>query len=218
MTASKTPKLGLMNPVGSDPFQTADFSTTMGILDQNPGILVVPNQASRPTGWTYQQHGRRVWQTDEGVDWIWSQPSSGTPGYWRRVSGRGHLANGWSGPQITTTTTNYAAGVTMVELTNVVVPGGRMLKIEWNFEWIGNSNGCAISSYWENNVRIIDIHHTGTGFAGGNNSMPHAQGFSLMRWPGESQQTMNFRITMAAHSGFGGSSWAWGCNLFIIEL
>lgn len=217
MTASKTPNLGLLNPVASDPFQTTDFANTMGIIDQNPGIMTVPNQASRPTGYTSAQHGRRVWQTDQNIEWTWAQPSSGSPGFWQRVGPRGSIASSWSGAQISTSTTNRATGVTVGEFKGLVIPGGRPLKVGWMADWIGNSAGVCMFSFWENNVRVTDIHHTGFTFSAGQ-TIPHAQGFFLYRFPGGNQQSIDYRLTMAAHEAWGGTSSCWGVTFYVEEV
>lgn len=217
MTASKTPNLELMNPVLSDEFTVEDFQETMGILDQHPGIRTVANQAARPVGWTYTQHGRRVWQADQNIEWVWHQPTSGDPGEWKRTFPKGILAQSYSGSQISTSTTNWSGGVTIGLLNNVIIPGGRDLKIGWSAEWLGNSAGAAMMSYWENGSRIVDIHHTGFSFVT-NTTIPHAQGHSFLRFPGATQQTMSFKLTMAAHPSWGGTSYTWGCWFTIEEV
>lgn len=215
MTASTTQNLGLMNPVLSDEFKVADYQTTMGILDQHPGIRTVANQGARPGGWTYRQHGRRVWQADQNIEWVWHQPNSGDPGEWKRTFTKGVLAESYSGSQISTSTTNWNSGVTIGLLNSVIIPGGHDLKISWSSEWIGNSAGVAMMSFWENGSRIWDIHHTGFAF-NTNTTIPHAQGHFVRRYPGNTQQSMDFKLTMAAHPSWGGTSYAWGC-WFIVE-
>jgi hypothetical protein len=153
MTASKTPRLGLMNPVGSDAFVTADFSTTFGILDLNPGTLVVPNAASRPTNYTSAQHGSLVYQSDLNILWSWNQPTSGSAGAWRRVGNVGLLGQSAASGLVTTTTTTYTSGVQVAALT-VTVPGGRPIQLAISWDILGNTYNKAVLSYWENNVLI----------------------------------------------------------------
>lgn len=153
MTASKTPRLGLMNPVGSDAFVTTDFSTTFGILDTNPGTLVVPNAASRPTNYTSAQHGSLVYQSDLNILWSWNQPTSGSAGAWRRVGNVGLLGSSAASGLVTTTTTTYTSGVQVAALT-VTVPGGRPIQIGVSWDILGNTYNKAVLSYWENNVLI----------------------------------------------------------------
>jgi hypothetical protein len=153
MTASKTPRLGLMNPVGSDAFVTTDFSSTFGIIDSYPGVLSVPNAASRPTNWTSAQHGMWVYQADLNIVWSWNQPTSGSSGSWRRVGNVGLLGQSGASGLITTTTTTYSSGVQVAALT-VTVPGGRPIMVSIGWDVLGNTYNKAVVSYWENNVLI----------------------------------------------------------------
>lgn len=155
MTASKTSRLALMNPVGSDAFVTADFSQTFGILDQNPGVLPVPNAASRPTTYNAAQHGSLVYQTDLNIVWAWYQPNSGTTGQWTRVGNTGYLNGYVNSSTISTSTTSYSSGPTIVS-GSVTVPGGRGILVLWSWDRLDNQYGRSVVSYWENNVRIAD--------------------------------------------------------------
>lgn len=160
MTASKTPRLGLMNPVGSDAFVTSDFSQTFSILDANPGVVVVPNAASRPTNYTAAQHGSLVYQSDLNILWSWNQPTSGSAGAWRRVGNVGLLGQSAASGLVTTTTTTYTSGVQVAALT-VTVPGGRPIQVAINWEILGNTYNKAVVSYWENNVLIASRPYYG---------------------------------------------------------
>jgi hypothetical protein len=160
MTASKTPNLGLMNPVGSDDFEVTDFSTTFGIIDQNPGILTVPNQASRPSGWGSAQNGRRVWQADQNIEWVWSQPSPSFAGVWQRTYPKGWLA-GQGGGAASTGNTTFGQGPVVLSVTTLV-PGGRPVAINYNFyQCINETTGTTIVSIWENGVMIGLKYHYG---------------------------------------------------------
>lgn len=164
MTASKTPNLGLMNPVGSDAFTVADFSSTFGVLDQNPGILVVPNQASRPTGWGTNQHGRHVWQADQNVEWVWNQPTSSVAGVWQRRGPKGHLG-GAAGGTVSTANPTVGAGPVALSAT-VLVPGGRPLNVVVG--WAGclnETSGSSFISLWENGTLIAGINAFGRNFS-----------------------------------------------------
>jgi hypothetical protein len=160
MTASKTPRLGLMNPVGSDAFVTADFAQTFGIIDANPGYAIVPNAASRPTGYTTAQHGSLVYQSDLNIMWSWNQPTSGSAGAWRRVGNAGLLGSSAASGLVTTTTTTYTSGVQVAALT-VTVPGGRPIQVAINWEILGNTYDKAVVSYWENNNLIVSRPYWG---------------------------------------------------------
>lgn len=216
MTASKTPNLGLMSPVGADPFVTADFADTMAILDLNPGIRTVANAASRPTGWTAAQHGRRVYQTDQQIEWVWHMPDSGTPGVWKRTYPKGLLASVVNGSSVSTTNTNYGAGATLVEATNVIIPGGRPLRYTFRCEWITNTQGMSIVSIFQDGSMLTFLHFSGHNFDGGR-GMPSAHEFSFSLAAPASQVTSTFKATLSAHNGFGGTSLCWAPSIEIME-
>lgn len=216
MTASKTPNLGLMNPVGADSFQTSDFADTFQKLDQVPGILTVANQAGRPTSWTASQHGRRVWQADQNIEWVWHQPSSGTAGIWKRTFARGLLAQVVVGTTISTSNTNYSTGATLASLNNVVIPGGRPYKIVVRAEWVANDANMSIISTFENNGMLAWVHFGGSHFDGGR-GMPGPAYFEFSRPAPSVQTTMNFRTTLNSHNGFGGTTICWAPSLEIVE-
>jgi hypothetical protein len=153
MTASKTARLALMNPAGSDAFTTDDFADTFQKLDANPGILPVPNAASRPSNYTAAQHGSIVHQLDLGILWTWFQPSSGSAGYWRRLGNYGFLGLSSGSGLVTTTNTNYNTGVQVASL-SVTIPGGRPITVKMAWDQINNSYSRAVLGYWENNVLI----------------------------------------------------------------
>jgi hypothetical protein len=189
-----------MNPVGSDPFLTSDFAQTFQAIDAAPGIAVVPNQASRPTGWNSNQHGRRVWQADQNIEWVWNQPSSGSPGSWLRTFAKGVLATANVSGFLGTSNTNYATGPTIVSISNVVIPGGRPIKVRYWFDWVANENGQSVITYWENGVQIYDTFHDGRLFTD-NFPEPHAGGYQFSRNPAPSSQiTMSFAITLSARN------------------
>lgn len=216
MTASKTPNLGLMNPVGTDSFAVADFSDTMAILDQNPGRRVVPNQASRPTGWGVNQHGRSVLQADQQIEWVWYQPASNVPGVWKRTFARGQLAYSTNWGQISTSNTDYGNGPVLVQINNVIVPGGRPYRINFRAEWISSTAGMSVVSVFENNSQLGYVHFDGWGFDGGR-GMPGARSHSYGRPAPASQTTISFKMTLAAHSSFKGTSSVWAPSLEIEE-
>ena len=160
MTASKTPNLGLMNPVGSDDFEVSDFSTTFGILDQNPGSFTVPNQASRPTGWGAAQHGRRVWQADQNIEWVWYQPSSSVGGIWQRTYPKGWLG-GAGGGNASTGNTTFGQGPVVLSAT-VLVPGGRGVQVSYHFyDCLNETTGTSIVSIWANGAMLGFKYHPG---------------------------------------------------------
>jgi hypothetical protein len=144
-----------MNPVGSDAFLTTDFAQSFAVLDANPGVPVAPNAAARPSNYTASQHGSIVYQADLNILWVWYQPNSGVVGYWNRIGHFGTLGQFNNTGTVSTSTTNYSVGPTIVSGT-VTVPGGRPLLLMWSWDRLDNNYGRSIISYWENNVRIVD--------------------------------------------------------------
>lgn len=215
MTASKTPNLGLFNPVGTDPFLTADFSESMGILDQNPGRLVVPNQASRPSTWGVNQHGRAVLQADQGIEWYWYQPSAPTPGVWKRLNGKGLLAVSQTGGSLSTSNQNYSNPLTLVQLTNVLIPGGRPYRVTFSAEWWENTQGVSIATVFENGSMLSFYHVTGRTF--GQHPYPGVHGLSISRPAPSSQVTITFKLGLSSHTGFGGTCTVFGPALEVEE-
>lgn len=216
MTASKTARLGLMNPSGSDAFVTADFAQTFAILDLNPGVLMVPNAAGRPTSYTSAQHGSFVYQTDLGILWSWNQPSGGSAGAWRRVGNVGFLGSSSASGLVTTTTTNYASGAQVAAVT-VTVPGGRPIMVDIEWDQLGNTYSKSVVSYWENNVRIADRV-----FGFGLPPAASGGGWTLYRDPAPSAAlTLAAKVTIASYNASApngsGTTQASGVTLTIWE-
>lgn len=216
MTASKTPNLGLMSPVGADPFVTADFADTMAILDLNPGIRTVANQASRPAGWTAAQHGRRVYQTDQEIEWVWHMPDGGTPGVWKRTYPQGLLATVVNYSSVQTTNTNYSSGPTLVEANNVLIPGGRPYRVTLRAEWIGNSNNMAVMSFYQDGAQVSWLHFSASFFDGGR-GQPDAREFSFSFPAPSAQITHSFKTTLSAYTATGGTSICWAPSIEVVE-
>lgn len=193
MTTSKTPRLGLMNPVGSDAFLTSDFATTFGLIDQNPGALVVANAAARPTNYTAAQHGSMVWQADLNIVWVWVQPSSSGAGAWQRVGNTGFLGQFQNAGTVSTVVNTNTQGPVVVSGT-LMIPGGRPILVTWSWDQMGGDFFKAVLSYWENNVRIFDKT-----FPGGLPPEAGAGSFWVMRNPAPvSATSVAFQITLSA--------------------
>lgn len=216
MTASKTARLGLMSPVGSDAFLTSDFSQTMGILDANPGVPVVANAAARPTAYTAAQHGSMVYQADLNLLWVWYQPNSGTTGFWQRVNSTGFLGQFSNSGSVSTSTTNYSVGPTVASGT-ITVPGGRSIMVLMGWDRLDNNYNKCMVSYWENNVKITDKLF----YAAGSSDATAAM-FYLQRNPAPvNALSLTVKMTIAAYnaapSNGGGTSTMTGGVLTVWE-
>lgn len=140
MTVNTSPRLGLMLPTNADVFDPNDFVNTFNILDGKPGLTIVANYASLPSGWTTTQHGSECIQMDNLAKWVWYMPSSGTPGVWKRTNSSGVLGQGSMPSYTSTTATTIGAAPTLGTVT-VVAPGGRMLMIFVEYGAILNTLG-----------------------------------------------------------------------------
>lgn len=221
-TASKTPNLGLMYPVGSDTFDITDFENTFTIIDQNPGTLVVANQASRPTGWGVNQNGRRVMQADQGIEWWWNQPSSTVAGQWTRVAPKGWLAGTYHGGAVTCNDTSNP-GVLVASL-NLLVPGGRPIMVFYSFLWSANTNlnnQQIVMNYYENGQYVTTRFHNGTTYNGGDGSDP--PGSQMMYFQRNiaptTQQNVTFSVYVSGAQGHPiGQTTVWNTTFDIYEI
>lgn len=225
MTASKTPNLGLMSPVLSDPFNPDDYAQTFGILDQNPGVKVVANQASRPTGWSNLQHGRLVWQADLNVMWLWNQPTSSVAGSWLRLGGYGLLGSATNPTQINSTAQNWTLAPIAVQ-TTVMVPGGRPCLVMYNWLYAANDHARQITvDIVENSSVAIERRHDGSSFGVNPGMPPDAGCYFYVRGASSSQQQVNFQLRVRAldpaivgSDQGGGTSAIWNPTIAIFEL
>lgn len=194
MTASKTGRLGLMSPTGSDAFVVGDFSDTFGKLDASPGVPPIPNAAARPSTYTSAQHGSQVFQTDLGIDLWWNQPTSGVAGQWVRKTGQGFLAQYVNSGTVSTSTRTYASGPNVVS-GSVTLGGGRPIVVMLSWDRLDNDNGRNVVSYWENGTRVYDkffFGYTGDVSAGT---------FWVYRNPAPSTGgSVSFAMTIAAYN------------------
>lgn len=152
MTASSTPRLGLMLPAGSDNFTIADFDTTFTILDGQPGIKPVANYSALPSGLTSAQHGSIYLQLDNGSLWMWKKP--GAPaGAWVKLNNVGLIQNASQSSTTTTSATDPNLAPAMVN-TSFTFPGGRAVLCYFFHSAIRNSGGYGYSvvDLWINGV------------------------------------------------------------------
>ena len=130
--------LGLAVPTRDDQFSTADLAANWGKIDEAPGTLVCTS-STRPT-WGSSQAGRRIYETDSDLEWIWD----GTA--FQRAAPKGLLkkTNGeWAIAERTTSFSSMTVSEMLVlGVNDVVVPPGRrtlMIQVVWSRAY--NSNG-----------------------------------------------------------------------------
>lgn len=211
MTATTTPRLGLISPTSTDDFKTTEVAQTFGILDENPGIYRVDNQASRPTTWNHNQHGRTVRQMDQLIDWVWVQPTSGSVGAWKRVAPKGILHTQENQANVTSSATVYTSGATVIQTPSIILPGGRPIEISLRWHFFGNTEGIAVGSYWEGSTLQTSWRVNGYELAQPSHRGDYGMGGMYATWRDlapTTQVSMSFKWTISAYglNGIGGTT------------
>lgn len=229
MTASKTPNLALMSPVLSDPFSPDDFADTFAKLDAAPGVSVIPNEASRPTGLGAAQHGRLYWQADQNAMWVWTQPSALVAGSWQRLGTRGWLGGAYNGAQVNTTAISVATAPTIVNV-NTLVSGGRPAVVLFKWTFIGNSYAkFATINLLANSSVVQETRFNGNGFdvaySGSYPYPPQSAMFAHVHTLLGAQQNINFQVKLRCQDPAvvgsqqgGGSCFIVGTSMDVFEL
>lgn len=137
MTASTTPRLGLILPSGPDLFEISDFDQTFTKIDGTPGTTPVANFAALPSGLTSAQHGSCYLQTDNGSMWMWNKPG-GAAGTWKKINTVGMLGSANQPSAQSTAATTASSGATLVSLT-VTAAGGRRVLAFFSHDSISNN-------------------------------------------------------------------------------
>lgn len=130
-------RLGLVLPTQVDPFNTEDIYNNWNKIDGAPGSYICTS-TTRPTTWGAGQAGRKIIETDTGLEWRWD----GTA--FKRMAGLGLLKKNDGTFAIGERTTNAGptSSVTytsMVAVTNVVVPDGNR-PLEITASWLEAAN------------------------------------------------------------------------------
>lgn len=229
MTASKTPNLALMSPVLSDPFTPDDFADTFGKLDLRPGIEVIANQASRPTGLGAAQHGRMYWQADSNIMWVWNQPSALVAGTWLRQGTKGWLGGANNAAQVNTTAISVATAPTICNF-NTLIPGGRPVLVLYRWTFIGNDPAkYATINLLANSSSVQEARFNGNSFGPAYTTNfpypPQSQMHGFLYGAPATQQNVNFQVKLRCQDPAvvgsaqgGGSAFIIGATLDIFEL
>jgi hypothetical protein len=229
MTASKTPNLALMSPVLSDPFSPDDFADTFSKLDLAPGITVILNQASRPTGLGAAQHGRMYWQADQNIVWVWVQPSSMVAGAWSRVGTKGWLGGAANAAQVNTTAISVNTAPTIVNV-NTLIPGGRPVLVLYRWTFIGNDQArYATINLLANSSSVQEARFNGNGFGVAYTANtpypPQSQMHGFIYGAPGAQQNVNFQVKLRSQDPAvvgsqqgGGTCFIIGTSMDVFEL
>lgn len=217
MTASTTPRLGLMLPSGSDSYNISDFDDTFTILDGKPGIAPVANYAALPSTLTTAQHGSVYLQLDNKSLWMWNKPGAGA-GTWVKLNTVGLISSVTQASIVSTSTTDPSSAPSMVN-TNFQVPGGRAVLILFEHPRISNDGtyGYSVCEMWRDGVDIVDSVQSG---GASNKDVSHA----LMRVLsagslGAPGTTVNIKVTVRSSTYGGGTTTANAAGqLYIIEI
>jgi hypothetical protein len=158
-----------MQPSQTDLFDPADIAHTFTILDGVPGVTPIANYAALPTNLTSAQHGSKYLQLDNGAEWYWYQPSSGSGGVWKRSNSIGQLGASnfpsnyslsWPGPL-------YASPTPTLATVSGTASGNRWLAIT---AWVTNMviSTDAIFILYQGATEVSRLYWTydGTGLSG----------------------------------------------------
>jgi hypothetical protein len=147
-----SPKMGLALPAQVDQFSTQDIKENWEKIDAAPGTHICTS-TTRPTGWGNAQKGRKILETNTGLEWWWD----GTA--FKRLTAVGLLKKSDGSFAIAERTTNFSTTSNTykraITLSNVVVPAGNR-PIRVDLSWLkavnpaGNFNGAIYRSDTDN--------------------------------------------------------------------
>lgn len=194
-----SPKLGLALPSQADPFSTADIRANWEKIDASPGTFICTS-TTRPS-WTAAQAGRKIYETNTGLEWVWS----GTA--WKRTGPEGLLKKNDGSWAIAERTSDFSTTsntfIRVVTLSSVVVPAGsRPIRVEVSWKKArnpaGNFQGCIFRSATNDSGPKMAQWHFGT-----NSNDANAGGgtyFAIER-NGLAAGTYDFSLQITAPSG-----------------
>lgn len=121
MTEPST-RMGLALPTQADRFSTADIRANWEKLDAAPGTHICLS-TTRPN-WTAAQAGRKILETNTGLEWVWSGSSwlrlTGGQGMLRKTNGT--MAISERSSDFSTSSKDY---VKVVAVQSVSIPAGK---------------------------------------------------------------------------------------------
>ncbi len=215
MTATTTPRLGLLSPTNTDDFLPEDFVDTMNKLDGRPGILPVANYASLPSGLTSAHHGSIFAQLDNGAMWMWVRPGSAA-GAWRRINSMGRVFYQVQSASVSTTQTDEDNSATLIS-GSYTSRGGRNSIIVFTHQYITNSSaygGSRTTLYHDNAVVDRSYQWSGKANAGVSHRMLQPLGVTT---PG-SVHTVKVTLGSFVTGGSGTTTADTRGELHVIEL
>lgn len=212
-----SPRLGLALPSQTDRFSTQDIRNNWEKLDAAPGTHICTS-TTRPTTWGSAQAGRRIIETNTGLEWVWT----GTT--WARITaGQSILKRADGTPAIAERTTTFSTSsetfVRVITLTNVVVPAGnRPLMLVANFEQADNNQGGFVCAIFRSSVNNSGpqmskwlIGNYGGKTGGGNSLVTFERG-------GLPPSTYDFSFQIRSIDNVGGSSQVFATTTQPIQL
>jgi hypothetical protein len=217
MTASTTPRLGLIQPAGSDNFVISDFDDTFSKLDGTPGVTPVANYAALPAGLTTAQHGSIYLALDTKALWMWSKP--GAPaGTWVRLNSVGVISQASQASTVTTSTTTSSLAPTLVSTTFSVI-GGRAVLLLFEHPRIQNDGtfGYSVCELWRDGLNVVDsVQSGGAPSKDISHVITRIVAAGTLGAPGTS---VNIKVTVRSTSYGGGTTTAGALGaLSVIEL
>ena len=189
---SLTSRLGLKRWSLSDKWRNADLVDNWNALDAAPGTHVCTSDA-RPTTWGTDQTGRRIIETDTGLEFRWD----GTG--WQRIAARG-LVNRTERLTLFSTTSFTMASV--VATPSVAVKARRHLVIVEAPRVYSSVGLTALALFRDSTQLNLWWHQGGGGSAASQQPRPLA--FTTTDQPTEG--SVVYSLQCAAVVGFGGTS------------
>ena len=149
--ATPSPKMGLVLPVQQDKFSTADIRGNWEKIDAAPGTHICTS-TTRPTGWGAAQAGRKIIETNTGIEYRWTgsawSRTTGGSGILRRDNGT--LALVQKDTNSSTTSTTFKK---VLSMSGVIVPdGNRPLMVFANWQQADNNTGPFLVALFQSNV------------------------------------------------------------------
>ena len=211
-----SPRLGLALPGLPDRFSTADVKANWDKIDLAPGTHICTS-TTRPTSWTTAQTGRKIIETNTGLEYMWT----GTA--WSRISGgQGILRLTGGTPAVADRTTNFSTSSTTrvraVTLSGVVVPAGnRTLMMVATFHQADNNSGAF-------EISILRSATNDSGPVLGKMTLGAQEGrgqgatFASFEKSGLNPGTYDFSLQVRSFPAVGGTSWLYGDVVQPIQL
>lgn len=191
--ATLTQRLRLKRHTTADRFRIQDYSDNWAILDANPGTLVC-SYGTRPTGWNAAHEGRKILETDTGLEWRWT----GTQ--FVRMGPSGLLGTAQITEGISTSSTALQTAVTL----SLTVPqGNRSVLVVVSGPGVHNTLGLTRLALFRGPTQIQSWLQHGR-LTSTANDQPEAVAMTITDAPAAG--SVAYTLRYSAEVGYGGTS------------